>query len=202
MAIESTPGLSGHDVGQEDVGPDEMPRLVDEAIAAIGRDRRFDPVVQFADRAAERVGKGARGAVLRGKWVGHNLHPMLTDLPIGCWTSAFLLDVAGGRRSRAAAQRLIGAGLLAVVPTAASGLVDWSDLDDTPRRRVGMAHALSNSTAAALYTLSWLSRRRGRHATGVLLGVAAAAAATVGGHLGGHLAFGGMPPEKSASILD
>jgi uncharacterized membrane protein len=171
------------------------PRFVDDVLVRLEHDSRLDIMIRVADPVAERLGSGVRGALLRGKWLGHALHPMLTDLPIGFWTSAFVLDVVGGRRSQPAAQKLIGIGLLSVVPTAAAGLVDWSDIDDTPRRRVGVAHAVSNSVAAALYTLSWISRRRGRHLAGVLLGVAAGTAATVGGHLGGHLVFGSSDPE-------
>ena len=136
--------------------------------------------------------------LLSGTWMGHPLHPMLTDLPIGFWTSAWVLDVVGGKRSRPAAQRLIGLGILSAVPTAASGLSDWSDTigDD---RRVGTAHALANSAALVLYSLSWLARREGRRKRGVLLGHLGAAAATAGGYLGGHLVFRlGVGPDRNA----
>lgn len=163
---------------------------IHEVLSGIEGSEGLDAVDRSVGRVAGRLGEGRRGDLLRGKWLGHALHPALTDIPIGCWTSAWFLDMVGGRRSRPAAQRLIGIGLLAVVPTAMTGAADWASIDDKPRRRVGLAHTLSNSIAAALFTLSWLSRRRGRHTTGVALGVFAAAAATVGGHLGGHLAFG------------
>ena len=56
-------------------------------------------------------GTGTRASVLRGDWLGHAVHPLLTDVVIGTWTSATLLDLFGGRDSSAAAQRLIGTGL-------------------------------------------------------------------------------------------
>ena len=152
--------------------------------------RRLDSLGRLIAPLARRLGSGRIGQVLHGDWMGHPLHPALTDLPIGFWTSSFLLDMAGGRRSRKAAQRLIGAGLLAVVPTAAAGAADWASIHDDGPRRVGVAHVLGNSVATLLYAWSWTSRRRGRHAMGVAVGVAAATAATVGGYLGGHLAFG------------
>src|SRR5215469_16724105 len=31
--------------------------------------------------------------VLNGSWLGHPLHPLLTDVPIGAWTVAILLDL-------------------------------------------------------------------------------------------------------------
>ena len=71
-----------------------------------------------------------------------------------------------------------------MIPTAAAGLVDWSGMDAQTDRRVGVAHALSNFTAAALYVLSWQYRRRDRYLRGVALGLVAAAAGTGGGLLG------------------
>jgi nitrite reductase/ring-hydroxylating ferredoxin subunit/uncharacterized membrane protein len=126
--------------------------------------------------------------VLHGVWLGHPLHPVLTDLPIGFWTSAFVLDLVGGRRARPAADALVGIGVAAALPTAATGLADWSDLDE-PVRRAGIVHAAANVAATALYGLSFLARRRGHRAGGVALGLAGAAAATAGGFLGGHLVF-------------
>jgi len=135
-----------------------------------------------------RLGTGVAKDVLSGTWMGHPLHPMLTDLPIGFWTSAFALDLVGGKRSAKAAQRLVALGVLSALPTAAAGLSDWSDTigDD---RRLGTAHALGNTVALAFYVLSWRARRRGHRARGILLGFVGAGAASVGGYLGGHLVF-------------
>src|SRR5918995_5426690 len=60
------------------------------------------------DRPAHAVGQSVRDAVpagpvkdaLSGTWLGHALHPLLTDLPIGTWTSAVLLDWLGGADGR------------------------------------------------------------------------------------------------------
>jgi nitrite reductase/ring-hydroxylating ferredoxin subunit/uncharacterized membrane protein len=129
--------------------------------------------------------------VLSGTWIGHTLHPLLTDVPIGTWTSATLLDLFGGRASRPAAQRLIGVGLAAAGPTAWSGWSDWADTepDSDQVRRIGIVHAIANGSAAALYGASFAARRRGAHTTGVLLGLAGAGAMGAGGWLGGDLAF-------------
>ena len=124
--------------------------------------------------------------VLTGAWLGHALHPLLTDFPLGFWASASVLDLVGGRAGRPAARRLVGLGVLAAVPTAASGLAEWREAD-APSRRVGTVHAASNSAALTLYASSYLARRRGRHARAVALGVAGGLVATAGGYLGGHL---------------
>src|SRR5919202_675609 len=98
--------------------------------------------------------------VLSGTWLGHPLHPPLTDVVVGAWTSALALDLLGGEQSDAAADRLVALGILAALPTAASGLSDWADVRGRARR-VGTVHALGNTTALTLHTLSWLARRRG-----------------------------------------
>ena len=126
--------------------------------------------------------------MLHGVWLGHPLHPALTDLPIGFWTSAFVLDLVGGRPARPAADALVGVGVATALPTAAAGLADWSDMDK-PERRSGLVHAAANVAATALYGLSYLARRRGHRTGGVMLGLAGATAATAGAFLGGHLAY-------------
>lgn len=158
---------------------------------AVEDDSRLDGVVEYiSPRADVFTGGPTRRHVLLGRWLGHALHPLLTDLPIGFWTSSWVLDVvpvAGGRR---ASQRLIGLGLLSAVPTAVTGWAEWSQTSGQENRRVGVAHAAANSAALGLYTASWLARRRGRHGTGVLLGQLAVGAASAGGFLGAHLAIG------------
>jgi nitrite reductase/ring-hydroxylating ferredoxin subunit/uncharacterized membrane protein len=149
----------------------------------------LDRLTRPVERAAATViPRGRSKDVLHGVWLGHPLHPLLTDLPIGFWTSAFMFDVTGRRDTRAAADALIALGVVTALPTAAAGLADWSELN-RPERRSGLVHAGANVTATALYGLSWLARRRGRRTAGVALAMAGATAATVGGFLGGHLTF-------------
>ena len=142
---------------------------------------RIEPTIRST------FGTGVRGEVLRGEWLGHALHPVLTDVVIGTWTSATLLDWLGGDEDSRAAGRLIGIGLLAVGPTAWSGWAEWSDAG-RGAQRVGVVHAVTNGVAIGLYAASYLSRRRGRHSAGAALGLAGAGVASVGGYLGGHLA--------------
>jgi len=132
-------------------------------------------------------GSGRRGWLLRGEWLGHAIHPVLTDLALGSWTSASLLDVFGGPAESTAARRLIGSGLLAAVPTAWTGWAEWTAA--TPRdKRVGLVHAGINGLTIGIYAASWVARRRGQHRTGAGLALGAAAVSGVGAYLGGHLA--------------
>ena len=55
-------------------------------------------------------GTGTRGSVLRGEWLGHAVHPMLTDVALGTWTSASVLDLFGGPDSAAAPRGSSGPG--------------------------------------------------------------------------------------------
>jgi len=135
---------------------------------------------------------------LQGEWLGHPVHPVLTDLAIGFWTSAFVLDLVPVKRLRAAADVFVALGLAAALPTVATGLADWSLLP-RERQRVGVVHAGSNAVASAFYAWSLAARVRGRRTRGIALGMLGAGAATVGGYLGGHLAFPPSDPVPARS---
>jgi nitrite reductase/ring-hydroxylating ferredoxin subunit/uncharacterized membrane protein len=153
----------------------------------VGDERKLDDAARGLARVTGAIpSKGPVKDALSGTWLDHPLHPMLTDLPIGFWTSAWVLDIVGGESERDAARRLIGAGVLSALPAALTGAADWSDTEGRSRR-VGVVHAVVNSSAVALYTCSWIARRRGRYARGVALSWAGATFATMGGFLGGHL---------------
>ncbi|MCU0273466.1 MAG: hypothetical protein MUE34_09555 [Acidimicrobiales bacterium] len=166
------------------------PRALEETVERIEEARLLDQFDAPLRSLATTVAAGGRRAVLRGEPLGHALHPLLTDFPLGCWLAAGLLDLTGGRSSRRAAQRLIGLGLLFVPPTAAAGMTDWSEVRDDRVRRVGIAHAVGNTVVALLYLRSWRARRRGHHLRGVLWGMAGGSLAWGTGYLGGHLSFG------------
>jgi nitrite reductase/ring-hydroxylating ferredoxin subunit/uncharacterized membrane protein len=125
---------------------------------------------------------------LSGVWLGHPVHPLLTDIPIGSFTSATLLDLIGGERAQPAADALVAVGLAAALPTAAAGAADWSDTfgDD---QRTGVVHALSNVVGLGFYAWSLLARRRGRRGKATVLGVVGMSSMTVGGYLGGYLSY-------------
>jgi nitrite reductase/ring-hydroxylating ferredoxin subunit len=144
------------------------------------------PGAALAGVVAKVVPPGPLKDALSGTWLGHALHPLLTDLPIGFWTSAWVLDMIGGKKSAPAARKLVGLGILSAFPTALSGASDWSDTVGG-ERRVGLVHGGANAVALASFMASYAHRRKGNRAKGVAWGMVGAAAATVGGHLGGHL---------------
>ena len=154
---------------------------------------------QILDGPAKAIGKKVRSTfgpgvvrdLLAGTWLGHALHPLLTDVVVGSFTSATLLDVTGGDEDGGATERLIGVGIAAALPTAVSGSMDWADSEavDSRVRRTGIVHAASNVTALGLYAASLAARRRGDRGRGKALALAGAGVLGAGGFLGGHLSF-------------
>jgi nitrite reductase/ring-hydroxylating ferredoxin subunit/uncharacterized membrane protein len=128
---------------------------------------------------------------LSGTWLGHAVHPLLTDVVIGSFLSATALDLIGGAEGRAASEKLIAIGIAAYAPTALTGVNDWADSEatDEPVRRGGLVHAATNAGALGLYAASWRARRRGSMAAGVGLGALGATMLGLGAYLGGHLSY-------------
>jgi nitrite reductase/ring-hydroxylating ferredoxin subunit/uncharacterized membrane protein len=153
---------------------------------------RLEALDSLAKPLAGAVGRAVRPRVVRnllsGTDLGHPLHPMLTDLPIGAWVMSALLDAAGGPAAEGAADLLVTAGVVAAVPTAAAGLNDWSDTAG-PESRVGLVHATVNTAALSLYLASLVARARGRRRRGKALGLAGLGMLLGGAYLGGHLSF-------------
>lgn len=164
----------------------------DTARALVHRLAESESIDRVGKPLASAVGNALSNRIVKdllsGTWLGHPLHPMLTDIPIGSWTSAFLLDLVGGRRGQEAADMLVGIGVVSALPTAAAGLSDWADTIGEDRR-IGTGHAMANAAALSFYSLSWVARRRGRRGLGVTLGFLGAGAATAGGYLGAHLIY-------------
>jgi nitrite reductase/ring-hydroxylating ferredoxin subunit/uncharacterized membrane protein len=182
----------------------------------IGETEALDPPAYRVSGIVRKILKpGPVKDLLSGTFLGHPLHPLLTDVPIGTWTSAVILDLLGGRESERAADLLIATGIAAAVPTAASGHSDWSDTvqGNKAARRIGLVHATANVTALALYSASLLARRRGRRGRGRALALSGMGALGLGGHLGGHLsyaeavgvdqtAFDSLPEDWTPAIAD
>jgi nitrite reductase/ring-hydroxylating ferredoxin subunit/uncharacterized membrane protein len=172
--------------------------------------RLVDPVEQAEalDAPGKAVGKAVRdllspGAVkdaLSGTWLGHAVHPPLTDVVIGSFLGATFLDLLAPR-SDTAANRLVAIGIAAAVPTAVTGATDWADTEiaDPRIRRVGLVHATANVTALSLYALSFAARRNGARKRGTALGLTGAAVLTASGYLGGHMSYTrGVGPNQTA----
>jgi nitrite reductase/ring-hydroxylating ferredoxin subunit/uncharacterized membrane protein len=139
--------------------------------------------VQTVQDAAKAVPQPVRD-VLDGVWLGAPLHPALTDVPLGAWTAAAALDIVGHE----AADEVLAIGVLAAVPTALTGLNDWSHLKGKPRQ-VGVVHALVNTAGLTLNVGSLLLRRRGHRGAARVLSGIAYLGTLFSAHLGGRLSY-------------
>lgn len=140
---------------------------------------------------------GATGKVrnaLHGTWLGHPLHPLLTDLPVGAWTAALVLDGVDAvspqpEGFRSAARLTVGVGLAGGIAAAGTGLADWQHTHDNARR-VGVVHGLLNTAALGLYGWSWYARRRSNsQGPARAAGAAGYCAVLASGYLGATLVF-------------
>jgi nitrite reductase/ring-hydroxylating ferredoxin subunit/uncharacterized membrane protein len=149
----------------------------------------LDAVAGPIGQAARSLASGTPGEVLSGTWLGHPVHPLLTDVVVGSFTSASLLDLLGA--DGAAANLLIGVGAAAYGPTALTGIADWSASEavNPAVRRTGLVHAAANAIGAGLYLASLRPRARGRRLRGTLLGLAGLTVMSTGAYLGGHLTY-------------
>ncbi len=149
-------------------------------------------LVGRAYEAAGPVGQPVQN-FLHGTWLGHPLHPLLTDVPIGAWTMALTFDlfdaVAGRRELAAGADLAVGVGVLGALGAATAGLTDWYKLSTGRDKRVGMVHALLNTSALTLYATSLALRRGGLRPLGRALAFAGFGVITAGAYLGGHLVY-------------
>lgn len=130
---------------------------------------------------------------LYGTWLGHPLHPVLSDVPIGAWTAAAtfdLLEMATGREELGPASDIaVGLGLAAAVPTALSGINDWQYVSGSPRRK-GVVHAVFNTAATLFYGASLVARGAGARGPGRLLAILGYSSLMAGAYVGGDLVFG------------
>ena len=169
-------------------------------IDAIVTQKWADPFADSLQKTIRELFAGDAGReiknLLHGVWLGHPVHPALTDVPIGAWTAALALDaiegISGRDDLRAGADAAIAIGLAGAVASAITGLTDWAEVYGGERAtKVGLAHGVLNLAAAGLYTASLFMRRnRSTRQQGIGLSMLGYAVASFAAYLGGHLTFG------------
>ena len=161
----------------------------------------LDPVVAPVRTLVQKVVKPpALADALHGTWLGHPLHAVLVQLPLGALASATVLDLVGGEDGQDSADLLAVTGLLSAVPAAAAGLNDWA-VSNPKEQRSGLVHALSNTVGLGCWVASVVARRRGDRTRGTLFGLAGMTAMGVGGTIGGHLSYRrGLGADSNAEI--
>jgi nitrite reductase/ring-hydroxylating ferredoxin subunit/uncharacterized membrane protein len=155
----------------------------------------LDPVAKRAQPPVQRFlsDRPRLHNLLDGTWLGIPLHPALTDVPVGAWTSAFVLELVaaltGSETAEKAADGALAVGIAGALPAAATGTADWRDLIGE-ERRIATVHALLNVAGLALNVSSLAQRARGNRAAGRALSAAGLAISGSAAHLGGELSFG------------
>jgi nitrite reductase/ring-hydroxylating ferredoxin subunit/uncharacterized membrane protein len=167
-------------------------------IDALGRSTALDGLADAVQPALRKWLEGTDGAqrpikdLLHGTWLGHPLHPLITDIPIGAWTVTAVcdaLDLLGVKRFRDAADIALVIGEVGAWGAAITGLADWSDTKDEPKR-VGALHAILNATGSTCYTASFIARRVKARRLGIALAFAGYGIITAAAYLGGELSMG------------
>lgn len=155
------------------------------------------------------------GNILHGTWLGHPLHAVLTDVPIGSWTAAAVFDAlektTGNRAMGRTADAAITVGLIGASAAAVTGLADWSKVGSGRPRRIGLVHGLLNITASACYITSLCLRRHHSRQAGRRYALLGFVVSSLSAYLGGHLVYsekigvdhtaGFSPPEDFVPVL-
>jgi nitrite reductase/ring-hydroxylating ferredoxin subunit/uncharacterized membrane protein len=171
-------------------GTNALSRLTDQPA--------LDPIAEPLSRAvraayelAGPIGQQAKNA-LHGVWLGHPLHPVFTDLPLGAWTTGLVLDAVAARTNDDAMDRAadvaIGVGLAGAAAAAVTGLTDWSETSGRARR-TGLIHGLLNIAATTLYATAFVLRRRGARSAGQSCALAGYTVAVGAAWFGGDLVY-------------
>jgi nitrite reductase/ring-hydroxylating ferredoxin subunit/uncharacterized membrane protein len=162
-----------------------------------------NPLAEAVHERLERV--EPLKTALNGSWLGHPLHPVLTDIPVGAWTAALVMDASAGPGDQGgygrATETAIAVGLAGAVGSAITGITDWSDTDGRSRR-LGLVHGLINLTATSFYVASLLARRRGQQTAGRSYSAAGYALMLAGAYLGGSLVYKNQIGVDRAANLD
>ncbi|MQA16358.1 MAG: Rieske 2Fe-2S domain-containing protein [Pseudonocardiaceae bacterium] len=121
--------------------------------------------------------------LLHGRWLGHALHPALSDLPIGLWAGSVLLYLLG---LSTAAVVLSIAGIATALAAMVTGIADLLVVDGHDRR-VGLLHGLLMTVALVIQIGSPVAYFLGAVVVAVILAVASLAITVSAAYLGGHL---------------
>jgi nitrite reductase/ring-hydroxylating ferredoxin subunit/uncharacterized membrane protein len=125
--------------------------------------------------------------LLVGRWLGHPLHAVLTDAPIGILFLVVVFDVLG--QPLAATWALV-VGILAMVAAALAGFADYADTDGRARERATL-HSSLMVIALVVYLLSAIFRASSGPATPVAAGLSVLGflILSAGAYVGGDVVY-------------
>ena len=128
--------------------------------------------------------------LLNGRWLGHPLHAVLTDAPIGILFLVIVFDVLSLGQAAAWA---LGIGVLAMLGAALAGFADYADTDGKARERATL-HSTLMIVALVIYLVSFVLRQPvaaagGAPAAGVITSVLAFLVLSGGAYVGGDVVY-------------
>lgn len=91
---------------------------------------------------------------LNGSWLGHPVHAVVTDVPIGALTVSIVADLIS---QPVVADVAMLIGVLAMIASAVTGFADYTEVDGTARARATV-HSLIMVVALVVYTISLVVR--------------------------------------------
>ncbi|MEP6465845.1 MAG: DUF2231 domain-containing protein [Parafilimonas sp.] len=151
----------------------------------------IQPAILNTFKAGGKTGKAVKN-ILHGKWLGHPVHPMITDIPIGAWSAAAVLDtmeLCGSKRYKPGADAAVAIGLAGAAGAAVTGLTDWTGTTAI-ERKTGLLHGLLNIGATALYLTSFfLRKKKGTRKTAIALSMLGYSISAASAYLGGTLVY-------------
>lgn len=170
--------------------------IFQQGVEALAEQASLDPLSNWFQTIIKQVyragGKtGLRIAdILNGTWLGHPLHPALTDIPVGAWTAASILDMlnilTGSRTLGACADTTTAIGTAVGVVTVLAGLTEGQH-PSGQARRISAIHGLTNIGVTLVQGISLAARALGNRRTGQALSALAYGSVIVSSYLGGEL---------------
>jgi len=130
---------------------------------------------------------------LNGSWLGHSVHPVLTDVVVGGTTMVIFLDIlrvffnVDGLED--ATTWTLGLSVVAGVATIVTGLTDFKDTGTGNERNLAGLHGVINIVAVVIFFISLLQRFGGAHDAAFWVALAAYLVISVGAYIGGHVVF-------------
>lgn len=126
---------------------------------------------------------------LHGTWLGHALHPVITDVPVGALTAALFLDIIGQVEG---AKWATVVGYAGMIGSALTGIADYTGTSGKVRRYATI-HSLFMVVSTLSYLVSVLIRFGvigGSHQAAMAVAIVGYLFLSVGAYIGGELVFG------------
>ena len=166
-----------------------MHRWIDSLIARQGRWAR--PLGDFNHRWLQGLFRTLPMVrdFLNGRWLGHPLHALLTDAPIGMFFLVIVFDLAGHPEGNAT-QAILLVGILTMLAAAVAGLADYTNTDGAARDRATL-HGTLMIVALLLYVASYVLRQGQSPSwpAAIVLSLAGFLVLSAGAYVGGDVVY-------------